>query len=102
DPGSSRPAESLGRRGDFPSELVQLRGPRARIRKVEPVGTKLLPQKEGAPVSQELFVGIDVSKATLDVAVLPTKESWSAPNTDQGISDLVGRLRQLPFPKLVL
>jgi len=53
-------------------------------------------------VSQELFIGIDVSKATLDVAVLPTKESWSTPNTEQGISDLVGRLRQLPSPKLVL
>jgi transposase len=53
-------------------------------------------------VSQELFVGIDVSKATLDVAVLPTKESWSVPNTDEGIGDLVVRLRQLPRPQLVL
>jgi transposase len=53
-------------------------------------------------VSQELFIGIDVSKATLDIAVLPTKESWSTPNSEQGINDLVGRLRQLPPPKLVL
>jgi transposase len=53
-------------------------------------------------VPEELFVGIDVSKATLDVAVLPTNDSWSVPNTDKGISDLVGRLRQLPPPKLVL
>jgi transposase len=53
-------------------------------------------------VSQELFVGIDVSKATLDVAVLPAKESWSVPNTEQGISDLVARLRLLPAPTLVL
>jgi transposase len=53
-------------------------------------------------VPEELFVGIDVSKATLDVAVLPTGESWSVPNTEQGIADLVGRLRQLPPPKLVL
>ena len=53
-------------------------------------------------MSQELFVGIDVSKATLDVAVLPTKESWSVPNTEQGISDLVARLRKLPAPTLVL
>jgi transposase len=53
-------------------------------------------------VSQELFVGIDVSKATLDVAILPTKESWSVPNTEHGISELVERLRQLPTPTLVL
>jgi transposase len=53
-------------------------------------------------VSQELFIGIDVSKATLDVAVLPTKESWSVPNTDKGIGDLVERLRQMPTPTLVL
>src|SRR6185312_14551362 len=102
DPGSSRPAQSVGRRGASPSELVQLRGPRARIRKAEPVGTKLLPPQEGAPMPEELFVGIDVSKATLDVAVLPSKESWSCPNSEQGIIDLVGRLRELPAPKLVL
>ena len=53
-------------------------------------------------MSQELFIGIDVSKATLDVAVLPTKESWSVPNTDKGIGDLVERLRQMPTPTLVL
>jgi transposase len=53
-------------------------------------------------VSQELFIGIDVSKATLDVAILPTKESWSVPNTERGISELVERLRQLPTPTLVL
>lgn len=51
---------------------------------------------------EELFVGIDVSKATLDVAVLPSNESWSFPNSEQGIIDLVGRLRELPAPRLVL
>ena len=53
-------------------------------------------------MSQELFIGIDVSKATLDVAILPTKESWSVPNTEHGIGELVERLRQLPTPTLVL
>jgi len=53
-------------------------------------------------VSQELFIGIDVSKATLDVAVLPSKESWSVPNTEQGIGALIERLRQLPSPTLIL
>ncbi|HEY5090858.1 MAG TPA: IS110 family transposase, partial [Polyangia bacterium] len=40
--------------------------------------------------------------ATLDVAVLPSNESWSLPNSEQGIGDLVARLRQLPPPTLVL
>jgi len=53
-------------------------------------------------MSEELFVGIDVSKATLDIAILPTKESWSVPNTENGIGELVDRLRQLPAPTLVL
>ena len=53
-------------------------------------------------MSEQLFVGIDVSKATLDIAILPTKESWSVPNTENGIGELVDRLRQLPAPTLVL
>jgi transposase len=53
-------------------------------------------------MSEELFVGIDVSKATLDVAILPTKESWSVPNTENGIGELLDRLRRLPAPTLVL
>lgn len=40
-------------------------------------------------------VGIDVSKRQLDVAVLPTGDAWQAPNTEQGISDLVGRIQAL-------
>ena len=53
-------------------------------------------------MSEELFVGIDVSKATLDIAILPTEKSWSVPNTETGIGELVDRLRQLPAPTLVL
>jgi transposase len=53
-------------------------------------------------VSQELFIGVDVSKATLDVAVLPTNEAWSVPNTEEGANELVERLRGLPAPKLLL
>lgn len=53
-------------------------------------------------MSQELFVGIDVSKATLDVAVLPTNEAWSLPNDERGIAEVVQRLRQLAPPTLVL
>jgi transposase len=49
----------------------------------------------------ELFVGIDVSKAMLDVAVAPTGETWSVPNAADGMQQLVQRLRELS-PKLVV
>ncbi len=35
-----------------------------------------------------VFVGVDVAKATLDVALLPTGESWSVPNDDGAIEGL--------------
>lgn len=38
------------------------------------------------------FVGIDVGKSTLDVAVEPGGESWTVTNDAAGIQDLVGRL----------
>jgi transposase len=49
----------------------------------------------------ELFIGIDVSKAVLDVAVAPTKEKWSVPNSAEGMQDLVRRLKELN-PNLVV
>ena len=33
-------------------------------------------------------IGIDVSKATLDVAALPDGESWTVPNDDRGLAVL--------------
>ena len=49
----------------------------------------------------EVFVGIDVSKARLDVAVLPSEKTWSTINDDDGISSLVVKLQELA-PNLVL
>jgi transposase len=43
----------------------------------------------------ECFVGIDISKARLDVAVLPQEESWSEANEDKGIERLVKPLKKL-------
>ena len=40
-----------------------------------------------------IFVGIDVSKATLDVALRPSGEHWGSPNDEAGSTDLVDRLR---------
>lgn len=40
-----------------------------------------------------VVIGIDVSKARLDVAVLPSGEAWSCSNDEAGIKDLVDRIR---------
>jgi len=47
-------------------------------------------------------VGIDVSKAVLDVAMLPTDEKWSVPNSNQGMQELVQRLKGLEIRLIVL
>jgi transposase len=49
----------------------------------------------------EIFVGIDVSKAVLDVAVAPTGDAWSVPNSTDGMGELVKRLREVS-PKLIV
>jgi len=47
------------------------------------------------------FVGIDVAKADLVVAVRPTGERWIVANDDAGVTQLVRRLRRLA-PALVV
>ena len=42
-----------------------------------------------------VYVGIDVSKAQLDVAVRPSGEAWSVPHDLGGIATLVARLKAL-------
>jgi transposase len=49
----------------------------------------------------DCFIGIDVAKATLDIAALPTGESWSVTNDDAGLQELVPRLVALA-PTLVV
>src|SRR5690242_8594008 len=49
----------------------------------------------------EVFVGIDVSKAQLDIAIRPTGEVSSVANDEAGIASLVARLRELK-PTLVV
>jgi transposase len=51
--------------------------------------------------STPVFVGVDVSKARLDVAVTGSDETWSVSNTSDGIAQLVERLR-LIGPALVV
>jgi len=49
----------------------------------------------------EFFIGIDVSKNTLDVGIRPTGESFTFPNTGSGIALLVQHLSGLQ-PKLIV
>jgi transposase len=58
--------------------------------------------QERATTTRSPFVGIDVSKAMLDVAVRPTGAAWRCPNDETGIAELVGRLQPLAPQLLVL
>lgn len=49
----------------------------------------------------QVFVGIDVSKAQLDVALRPTDDCWHTSNDELGIAGLVERLRTVQ-PTLVV
>jgi len=48
------------------------------------------------------FVGIDVAKAHLDIAVRPHGESWSTPRDEQSLAPLVARLQELQPTLIVL
>jgi transposase len=52
-------------------------------------------------VAAERFVGIDVARQTLDVAVLPSRESFTLDYSDEGLVTLVTRLTALQ-PTLVV
>ena len=49
-----------------------------------------------------ISVGIDVSRASLDVAVHPTRDQWQVSNDPSGISQLVEQLTQLEPERIVL
>lgn len=49
----------------------------------------------------KIYVGIDVSKARLDAALLPTGESFVVPNDQEGFDELLGRLQEA-HPALVV
>jgi transposase len=50
----------------------------------------------------QVFVGIDVAQATLEVAVRPTGEAWQIPNNEIAFGDLVERVRTLKPSLIVL
>jgi transposase len=50
----------------------------------------------------QIFVGIDVAKAQLDVALRPTGARWSVPNEEASIAALVAQLQALTPTLIVL
>jgi transposase len=52
-------------------------------------------------MSTEHFVGIDVSKDTLDVCVYPTQDSFCVPNSPDGIDELIKRLKPIESQLIV-
>jgi transposase len=52
--------------------------------------------------AEDVFVGIDVSKAKLDVHTLPSEEAWSTTNDDESVRNLVGRIAALQPTLIVL
>ena len=49
-----------------------------------------------------LWIGIDVSKATLAVHVLPTRQLLSVPNTDEGHASLCATLKEQAVGNVLL
>src|SRR5437588_1087737 len=47
------------------------------------------------------YVGIDVSKEQLDLALRPDDRSWQLPNTEEGITQVVDQLKELA-PELIV
>lgn len=48
-----------------------------------------------------LYVGLDVAKTQLDIALRPTGQRWSVANNEAGVADVVARLQSLA-PALVV
>src|SRR6266571_6380763 len=68
-------------------------GPRARITQGRVQTSRFT--SGGAMLAPTVFVGVDVAKATLDVAVRPAGERWSVANDEPGIQSVVARLLPL-------
>ena len=49
-----------------------------------------------------VWVGIDVSKARLDVHVLPDQETFAVPRDGKGLADLIERLRPLALERVAV
>ena len=53
-------------------------------------------------MTQDLFIGVDVSKATLEVAVLPGEHTFAVANSEEGIRQFITNISQLGTAKIIL
>ena len=100
--GHRRPLSSLGRRILFRTEPEQLPGP------TKPVSCKDGPTvlkevlMEQHDIQHDIYVGIDVAKASVDVAIRPGGDRCEVSNDQAGITALVTQMRQLNPVALVM
>jgi transposase len=52
--------------------------------------------------ADKVYVGIDVSKAWLDIGFHPSQESWRIENTQKGIRKLIKRFQSMPIENIVV
>jgi transposase len=52
--------------------------------------------------TDKVYVGIDVSKAWLDIGFHPGQESWRIENTQKGIRKLIKRFQSMPIENIVV
>jgi transposase len=52
--------------------------------------------------ADNVYVGIDVSKAWLDIGVHPGQEGWRIENTQKGIRTLIKRFQNIPIENIVV
>src|SRR5882724_1078744 len=97
---SARPSVSVGvARSTVRARTVA----RAAARIVQGRASVDRPRRGGATMSPAaaVFVGIDVAKAELVMAIRPSGERWTATNDEAGIQQLLTRLRE-DAPALVV
>src|SRR5580693_6590436 len=90
-PSSLRDTKPVGERGSSPAVPLN---PNSRL------GRLRSPVAQGWDQMDAIYVGIDVSKDRLDVAVRPSGESFVVSRTGAGIDELIERLKPLSI-KLV-
>src|SRR5438552_2720962 len=95
--GRARPQGSMGRR-----VRDLLHSPNSCLGHPEPASCKAGQRGDAMRASAAFFVGIDVSKQQLDIAVRPSGESWTVAHEEAGLSALVARLRGLAPTLIVL
>src|SRR2546427_8171349 len=98
-PVSLRSLETGAERGSSRSGLPE---PEQLPGTCKPASCKAGPVRSRGMVSPQIFVGIDVAKAHLDIALRPTGTRWTVANDEAGIAALVTQLHGMSPTLIVL